>query len=109
MLCMGRHVRSCCVSQLHAIVARAFEIWVIGNHYMAAHVADKPGCPLQHRSELIAQIAVWTANYLLSHFEPSAFWPSPPIRHQSRTSHAKASSRVSKVGSSRREKFFMAS
>src|SRR6266852_3749788 len=107
---MSRHVRSRGVSQLHAIVARALEIWVIGNHYMAAHVADKPRRPLQHRSELIAQNAVWTANYLLSHFElcaPSAFWPSRPSEHQSRTSHAKASSRVPKAGSSRLEKVFI--
>src|SRR5437868_9458690 len=65
---------------LHAIVARALEIWVIGDDYMAAHVADKPGCPLQHRPELIAQNAVGTANYLPTHFEPSDFWRSLLIR-----------------------------
>src|SRR5712691_8691574 len=77
MLFMGRHVKSRCVSHLHAIVARA-------------HVADKPGCPLQHRSELIARKTMGTANYLLSHFKPSAFWRSLLIRasvaHQPRQS-----------------------
>jgi len=44
---------------------------------MAAFVADKQlALARQHWFEVIAQHAVWTANDLVSHFEPSALSPS---------------------------------
>jgi len=57
-------------AQLQAFVARAFEISVFRNHYMAALLADGPGRPLQHRPEIIAQNAVGAANDVFSHFDP---------------------------------------
>jgi hypothetical protein len=62
-------------AQFQAFAARAFEISVFRNQYMAALLADEPGWPLQQRSEIIIQDAVRAANDL-SHFERFAASPS---------------------------------
>jgi hypothetical protein len=54
---------------LQAVAAGAPEIWIFGDHYVAALLANKPAWALQHRPALIARHAVWTANYLLSHLK----------------------------------------
>jgi hypothetical protein len=36
-----------------ALPAGALEIWIIGNHHMAALLADKPARALQHRPEAV--------------------------------------------------------
>jgi hypothetical protein len=51
-----------------AVAAAAFEIWVLGDHYVAALFADEPFRSLQHWPPLIAQNAIWTTYDLLSHF-----------------------------------------
>lgn len=52
---------------LRAVAAGASEIWIVGNHYVTAVLADKPAGPLHHLSEVIAQNAVWTVLYLFIH------------------------------------------
>lgn len=52
--------------------AGALEIWIIGNHHVAALRADKPARALQHRPEGVIQLAIWASNNFVSHFEPSA-------------------------------------
>jgi hypothetical protein len=53
--------------RLRAVAAGAPEIWVVGNHYVTAVLADKPAWPLHHQSELITQNAVWTVHHVFSH------------------------------------------
>jgi hypothetical protein len=52
---------------LRAVAAGAPEIWIFGNHYVTAVLADKPAGPLHHQSEVITQNAVWTVPYLFIH------------------------------------------
>jgi len=56
--------------------AGALEIWILGNHHMAALLADKPARALQHRPEVVTQHAIWASNSFVSHFGLSAL--SPP-------------------------------
>jgi hypothetical protein len=57
--------------QLAALLTEAFELWFIGGRYVNAVQADKPTSRArQHRSEILAQNAIWAANDLVSHFEP---------------------------------------
>jgi hypothetical protein len=60
--------------------AGALEIWIIGNHHMAALLADKPARALQHRPEAVTQHAIWTPNNFVSHFGPSVLSLSGSIR-----------------------------
>jgi hypothetical protein len=48
-------------------LAGAPEIWIVGNHYVTAVLADKPAGPLHHQPEVITRNAVWTVLYLFIH------------------------------------------
>ena len=48
--------------QLQAIRACALERGIIGKHYIAAHLANKPARSPNHRSELVAESAAGAAN-----------------------------------------------
>jgi hypothetical protein len=63
-----------------AASAGALEIWIIGNHHMAALLADKPARALQHRPEAVTQHAIWTTNNFVNHFKPSVLSLSGSIR-----------------------------
>ena len=55
-------------NELQALVARAFEAWIIGKHHMEALLADKPAWPLDHRPEAVTHYAIWTSNDRVIHF-----------------------------------------
>jgi hypothetical protein len=52
---------------LRAVAARAPEIWIVGNPYVTAVLADKQAGPLHRQSEVVTQKAVWTVLYPFIH------------------------------------------
>jgi hypothetical protein len=67
-------LRSCRPVQLRAVFARALEVWIFGNHGVAALLANVPVRALQHRAELIVECAVRAANDLFYHSWAFHLW-----------------------------------